>query len=743
MPRALASQVYIKDIKSSNGTFINGDRLSPEAQESEVYELHSEDLVEFGIDIVGDDNKTIIHHKVACRVYLVITAEDALGMRNDFNSLYHGGHRVPLGHSGIGPGAEGGLRRGKHPGGLSFDHILSKLQSELAKSRETGSELGGLTTTFNGIHETLGGGLPPNPSAFQHMVPPLVSEASAAASREAAEDAKKQSAAVTALQTSLVETQASLAAHVDKIRTLESMLAEHEQLRQEVGLLKYQMEVAKQEVDAMMSSQKSSIRGGGSRATQEEDFDDGASVASVDTVTEETASRDVKPRAKREIKKEEDEGEADDDHEGPRAPPDLPPHLAAKGTEIVAVPATAVALEELSSKIEARNSAMEQRLEALETQLESALALSRDLKTQHSAAQETVKALESKVQSLGREVEEKVKQLETSVVAVHAIEGRWTAWREQIEEGWRKERKGWEEEREHIRAVVSAWDEANRKLEDEVARSRSNSGGGGGGNQGGGGGNNNNGKRRNNKNAKRRQGKRHVNRDLRALLYKPEFNREDGAASSDEEDEDAADHKSTTSSTMTTERSVASNSSGSGGGKAASAASTAATSPPMTASNASSGSEDGTRTVVPAGGRGGKKGAKGIAAQMKQASGALKEKGANAETFKFKDNVSRDSWDHGWVPVRTLRDRADVLTSFPFHFIPRRPRHTVRDDPRAGDLRRRPARRGGVGDGQEGEIMRPLPPSFPLPSIFSIPAQTYACNRSVSTAPFPPAGQSG
>ena len=151
-------QVYIKDIKSSNGTFINGDRLSPEAQESEVYELHNDDLVEFGIDIVGDDNKTIIHHKVACRVYLVITAEDALGMRNDFNSLYHGGHRAPIGHSGIGPGAEGGLRRGKNPG-MSFDHILSRLQNELQKSRDTGSELDGLSTAFTDIHETLGGGL--------------------------------------------------------------------------------------------------------------------------------------------------------------------------------------------------------------------------------------------------------------------------------------------------------------------------------------------------------------------------------------------------------------------------------------------------------------------------------------------------------------------------------------------------------------------------------------------------------
>lgn len=38
-------QIYIKDVKSSNGTFINGDRLSLEGVESEPFELKSEDMV--------------------------------------------------------------------------------------------------------------------------------------------------------------------------------------------------------------------------------------------------------------------------------------------------------------------------------------------------------------------------------------------------------------------------------------------------------------------------------------------------------------------------------------------------------------------------------------------------------------------------------------------------------------------------------------------------------------------------
>ena len=34
-------------------------------------------MVEFGIDITSEDTKTIVHHKVAARCFLVMNAEDA------------------------------------------------------------------------------------------------------------------------------------------------------------------------------------------------------------------------------------------------------------------------------------------------------------------------------------------------------------------------------------------------------------------------------------------------------------------------------------------------------------------------------------------------------------------------------------------------------------------------------------------------------------------------------------------
>lgn len=61
-------RVWIRDVKSSNGTFVNGHRLSQENRESEAHELKADDVLELGIDIVGEDNRTIIHHKVAAKV---------------------------------------------------------------------------------------------------------------------------------------------------------------------------------------------------------------------------------------------------------------------------------------------------------------------------------------------------------------------------------------------------------------------------------------------------------------------------------------------------------------------------------------------------------------------------------------------------------------------------------------------------------------------------------------------------
>jgi type II secretory pathway pseudopilin PulG len=68
--------------------------------------------------------------------------------------------RPQLAQQGIaGMGGMGGSMRPPGKSGLTFDHILSRLQGELQKSRETGAELHTLTGAMNEIHDTLGGNL--------------------------------------------------------------------------------------------------------------------------------------------------------------------------------------------------------------------------------------------------------------------------------------------------------------------------------------------------------------------------------------------------------------------------------------------------------------------------------------------------------------------------------------------------------------------------------------------------------
>ena len=113
-------KVWIRDVKSSNGTFVNGQRLSAENQNSDPHELRQHDTLELGIDIVSEDQKTIVHHKVSAKVEFVgLPGNTNNVMDLNFGDLdpSHGGSLLPspmsapMVHSRSRPGgAMGGLR---------------------------------------------------------------------------------------------------------------------------------------------------------------------------------------------------------------------------------------------------------------------------------------------------------------------------------------------------------------------------------------------------------------------------------------------------------------------------------------------------------------------------------------------------------------------------------------------------------------------------------------------------------
>lgn len=61
-------KVWLKDCKSSNGTYLNKQRLSGENAESDPFELKKNDLLDLGIDIACDDKSSVVYKKISARV---------------------------------------------------------------------------------------------------------------------------------------------------------------------------------------------------------------------------------------------------------------------------------------------------------------------------------------------------------------------------------------------------------------------------------------------------------------------------------------------------------------------------------------------------------------------------------------------------------------------------------------------------------------------------------------------------
>jgi hypothetical protein len=126
-----SGKVWIRDVKSSNGTFVNGQRLSPENRDSEPHELHQHDTLELGIDIVSEDQKTIVHHKVSAKVEYV-------GLPGSSN------HVLDLSFGDLDP---------SHGGPLLASPLSSPMTH--SRSRPGGSMVNGRTsstTSMNGGH---------------------------------------------------------------------------------------------------------------------------------------------------------------------------------------------------------------------------------------------------------------------------------------------------------------------------------------------------------------------------------------------------------------------------------------------------------------------------------------------------------------------------------------------------------------------------------------------------------------
>ncbi|KAK4102862.1 hypothetical protein N658DRAFT_514967 [Parathielavia hyrcaniae] len=170
-------KIWIRDVKSSNGTFVNGTRLSLENRESEPHELQTQDHLELGIDIVNEDQKTVMHHKVAAKVEhagFVTPTSNVLDMNfgdldplNSAMMLPVGGPSPFRARAGGQPGVAANIRMapgnmGAQPSTLAqqrqfwlnpitTEHIVKKLHTEMRNARLQNQDLARTSQFVNSL----------------------------------------------------------------------------------------------------------------------------------------------------------------------------------------------------------------------------------------------------------------------------------------------------------------------------------------------------------------------------------------------------------------------------------------------------------------------------------------------------------------------------------------------------------------------------------------------------------------
>ncbi|KAJ3328203.1 hypothetical protein HDU76_010410 [Blyttiomyces sp. JEL0837] len=149
-------KVWIKDVKSSNGTFVNEVRLSEEGQLSGPHELKTGDLLEFGIDIMHDDNKTMA---------AAVTVWDP--------------SQGSLPPSPAPPKVDGRPSGAKRPSGFKLETVIGILDSEIKKATDTSADIKQLKSTLDNLDSIVNrgtmldaNGLPINRSNLPNGPPP-------------------------------------------------------------------------------------------------------------------------------------------------------------------------------------------------------------------------------------------------------------------------------------------------------------------------------------------------------------------------------------------------------------------------------------------------------------------------------------------------------------------------------------------------------------------------------------------
>ena len=338
---------------------------------------------------------------------------------------------------------------------------------------------------------------PPNVPHFPSNLPPVRVPQSQPAHEHAqpTDSGSLPATVLNELRSQLHETQASLATHVDKVRALADMLAEHEAIKAEVASLRELMDERKRELEISRHAAGSPSGHHDAQhhddmrnSSYEADDDDAASIHTIvphglESVEEEDEDQlvpededDEERRRRREelgrprTPEPTGMGMVEDDDESPntkrRHRPSSPPQQSHD--------AASAAIDELA-----------ERLSALGGRIDTAVEFNNSLQAQHTAAQTTILQLQSKIAALEELVQETQLQLQQQnsaqeaaqaeiLKAVHepprdpereSLTAMLNEWKKNVEGQWSAVQEEWSQERERLSKAKEEWESRARTLE--------------------------------------------------------------------------------------------------------------------------------------------------------------------------------------------------------------------------------------------------------------------------------------
>lgn len=285
----------------------------------------------------------------------------------------------------------------------------------------------------------------------------------------------------------------SLATHVDKIRSLEGMLVEHEAIKREVSTLREMMEDEKRELEMVRGRRRSNTARADERnhdgeegefvGGHHDDDDDARSIATVtphelERVEEEDEEQLAAEQEEEERRRQQREG--DESMTRPRTPEPTGMGIrmddeydGERGSRSPSPPR-----RDRHAMSSARDNETSDRLNHLSTQLELASELSRALQASHAAAQTRISLLESKitsVESLVQASQSQMAQVQASVTETWEEERKSLTemvkeWKKGVEGQWTGVREEWREERERLNKAREEWEKRVAGVEDGVTR---------------------------------------------------------------------------------------------------------------------------------------------------------------------------------------------------------------------------------------------------------------------------------